>query len=186
MLIKLVPSVFHLHPCSFIRGEVGAPFHDYLVGGNYYEWYYSIARTCQPKSILEIGVRFGYSMCFMALALDSVYLEGWDIESYTAGSNTIAENNVRSLGYEAKILNKNSQDVKDLDRDYDLVHVDGDHSCAGTLHDMNLVWRHCKCMVVDDYYVPDVKKAVDEFLAFNKMGEVAFIDSARGTVVIRP
>jgi hypothetical protein len=46
--------------------------YDYVWSGNCFEWYYAISKVIQPKSFMEIGVRFGFSF----LPTDSA--NGWN------------------------------------------------------------------------------------------------------------
>ena len=145
----------------------------------FYEEYrlkYALAKLIQPRSILEVGVRFGYSaQSFLFAAPTATYIgldkdePSWgpykgvprhwahavlrarypDIELCTWGIDTQTEN-ARDL-----LLMK-----------FDMVHIDADHSFAGALHDMQTFWPFCRrVMIVDDTAeIPEVASAVLEFL----------------------
>ena len=67
--------------------------YDYIWCKNYYEWNYAIAKTIQPKSFMEIGVRFGFSFLPVLHASKKIkYALGWDLETY--GDNKIATENI--------------------------------------------------------------------------------------------
>lgn len=158
--------------------------------GNCYEWYYATGKLFQPKHILEIGVRFGYSVYAIALGAGKVkVIDGWDTEEYVKGSNEIAQNAIAERLPNTKVVvrNINSQGVESLGRSYDLISIDGDHSVQGTLHDLRLSLGKCKVVITDDYdFLGSVKEAVDKFLEENidAIAEWCYIPSYRGTIVI--
>jgi predicted O-methyltransferase YrrM len=158
--------------------------------GNCYEWYYAIGAFFKPKSILEIGVRFGYSLMALAKASNAKVLHGYDTEEYVKGSNEIATNLIRdriSPKAEVKIENLNSQNIQSLNRPYDLISIDGNHSHNGTLHDLYLTKDKCKVVIVDDYdFLGSVTTAVDKFIAdnYDAIENWVYIPSFRGTIVI--
>ncbi len=69
---------------------------------------------------------------------------------------------------------------------YDLAHVDGDHSFAGCLHDLELVeCLGCPWILVDDIdYLPPVRHAVELFLGRTGYRHV-YLPSFRGDCLIR-
>ena len=192
-ILKLKPnSIFDIITESFFF-ELGTPHDEYLKCGNYYEFYYAIAKYYAPKSILEIGVRYGYSlasmMCGGASSIKKVV--GYDIDQYEENSLSIADSNIKmhlsSLDIDCRLELKNSQSISRLDEVYDIIHIDGDHSYHGKLHDLNLALRHSRIIIVDDYnHLPDVRKAVDDWVNANKiyLKNTYFIDSIRGTFII--
>jgi hypothetical protein len=67
--------------------------YDYVWSGNCFEWYYAVAKALQPKTFMEIGVRFGFSFLPTLLGSDKLeYALGWDLETY--GNNQIANENI--------------------------------------------------------------------------------------------
>ena len=141
----------------------------------FYEEYrakYAIAKLVQPKSILEIGVRFGYSArSFMMAAPDARYL-GIDFDEpswgpYQGAPREWAEkrlkflypnNKIQTLKQDSQVL----QSVTDLVEPFDLVHVDADHTYKGALQDMITFWPACKnTMVVDD--AMEVRPSIEAF-----------------------
>jgi len=186
-------NIFDLIPADIFALELGIPEHDeYIRSGNCYEHYYELAKKYKPKSILEIGTRYGYSLCSMvAGSMDTVeYVEGWDDNSYHSNATKIAEINLKYiLGYDKSWVIRiiNSHEVKTLERNFDIVHIDGDHGYFGKLQDLNLVKNNCKVVIVDDYeYILEVHTATNEFLARNReiIKDWYIIDSFRGTFVI--
>lgn len=135
----------------------------------YYQMKRAIAAQIYPESILEIGVRYGYSaMAFLDACRDAEYI-GWDIDDDKFGGEKnaylFATGALRGLGYNAEILIQDSQRVHTLDRDFDLVHIDGQQDYVGTLHDLELTYKHAKYILVDGYHWnPDNWRACQEWL----------------------
>ena len=185
-------NILELIPIEIFSNDIGKPEHDeYIKCGNYYEHYYSLSQKYKPESILEIGVRYGYSLCSMvAGSIDTVkYVEGWDNDSYSFQSIKIAKDNlVDHLQYKGtyKFMKADSHEVA-LNQHFDLIHIDGDHSYQGKLLDLELVKNICKTLIVDDYHhISWVGDAVNLFVAGNThiIENTYIIDSIRGTFVI--
>lgn len=147
--------------------ELGQPGYGHIGNGNCYEWKYAIAKYLQPKSILEIGVRYGYSLCSMISGSGAVgYVEGWDSEIYRVGSNRVASGAIGGLQrkFTFSLLHVDSKDVKQPRQQFDLVHIDSSHTYEGCAHDLKLCIGHAKAILVDDTLTcPDDMKAVKEF-----------------------
>lgn len=45
-----------------------------------------------------------------------------------------------------------------------MIHLDGDHTYTGALHDMELAVGHCQVRLVDDLYFEEVRNAAACFL----------------------
>lgn len=193
-----INSIYDINDCLFFSEENSGldfekNFKPAIDGRNNYEWYYSISRFVKPKSILEIGIRYGFSLCSMALACDKdVYIEGWDNidDSYENGDINVAKRNLELIGYENNNIKFiDSHEVMEMNRDFDLVSIiDGDHSYDGALMDMNLVKNNAKFLVIDDYlFIDDVKRAVDDFILSNKniIEYNKLFNSLRGTMLIK-
>jgi FkbM family methyltransferase len=142
-----------------------------------------MSRQFKPMKIVEIGVRLGYSAhAFLHGAPLGASYTGFDIVGGDHGGTKIA-----GLEYpetilkrdfpksEIRLVKMNTQKVDDLGlADVDFFHVDGDHTTAGALHDMEMAWKALRAggvMVVDDYdFLPKVKVAVDGFIAAHQIG----------------
>jgi predicted O-methyltransferase YrrM len=154
--------------------------------------YYALGKYYQPKSLLEIGVLYGFSSGSIIKGAEGAitYVRGYDIDQYEANSLKIATENVTSILPEGVTLNyviQNSQDLTELDRSFDMIHIDGEHTYGGKLHDLNLTLDKCKVVIVDDYIFHDfVKQAVDEFVFENKhkIKDHMCLESFRGTYII--
>jgi len=191
-ILKLKPkSIFDVVDESFYFEKNIRVHEEYIKGGNYYEVYYAISKHFQPSSILEIGVRFGYSLYPMIKASDSLkFARGYDIDEYEKDSVNIAHKAIESridsdIDFEIQI--QDSQQLTELDRSYDLIHIDGNHTYEGKVHDLRLTLGKSKVVVVDDYnFLPHVKQAVDFFVKENqdKIEKTDLIESFRGTFLI--
>jgi 2-polyprenyl-3-methyl-5-hydroxy-6-metoxy-1,4-benzoquinol methylase len=121
----------------------------------YYRIKAAIAKWISPRSILEIGVRYGYSA--------RAFLEGAPTASYVG----IDANNSRSGGAQAggfewskKILPNTvtliEADTAGMSRlpggVYDLIHVDGEQNGLGTYHDLELAAKQGRWILCDGYF----------------------------------
>jgi predicted O-methyltransferase YrrM len=124
-----------------------------------------ILAVTNAKSVLEIGFNCGFSALIWLLSgVD--YLHSIDM----AGS----DNGIRTLKkiYEEKFdfLRINSFDLKysDLNKSFDIVFIDGDHSVNGVINDItkSLLFNP-KYIVFDDYFHchhgADIKIAINQF-----------------------
>ena len=166
----------------------------------FYEEYrqkYAIAKLVRPKTILEIGVRFGYSAHSFLMAAPHADYTGIDFDEpsygpYKGVPRKWATERLMSLYPNNKIrtFNANTQtdDVsRHLKDTFDMVHIDGDHSFAGALHDMKRFWPYCRrVMVVDDVIeIPEVARALQQFLAETLEAlSVGAASSLRGSAII--
>jgi len=139
-----------------------------------YEVKFALARLIRPRSILEIGVRAGYSaLAFLTACPEASYV-GIDNNGDMHGGFRGALDHARELlaPFQAVLLEMTSaaygeQLRHDPDQSaFDLVHVDGDHSLAGCLADLRLADRlQPRVILVDDVLgIPEVQSACDQFL----------------------
>lgn len=154
-----------------------------------HSWYYAVSRLLKPKTILEIGVLDGFSLTAMGLGSPDCYCEGWDNECYRAGSLSEAAANLTKSGLvKFNLIKVNSRDRNTISGEFDLIHVDGDHSHRGALHDLKLALTAAKNILVDDYDShPEVRRAVDDFLIQEAtLLNVVKIPTHTGMVLIQP
>lgn len=188
-------SIFDVVDKEFFieRNDVNGPSngHDYMHCGDYYELYYAISKFYQPESILEIGVRYGYSLYSLVKGSDKVnFVLGYDIDEYDEGSLAVAEKNLKEfLSDDIEIImqNENTQHIEELDGFVDMIHIDGDHSYDGKVHDLEITKQKCKVLIIDDYeHIKEVKMATDEFIRKNKsvIKNHYLLKSFRGTYII--
>lgn len=171
---------------------------DWISSRNTYAWYYAIAHHFRPRRIAEIGVRFGYSAtAMMKGSLDAgvgkVDYAGFDNGNYIPGSNWVFRNSLSTSAIahrvNAQLFDLNTQNCNGLAVDsIDLFHVDGDHTYAGAIHDLNLareVTRDGGIILVDDVdCIPDVTEAARDWVGQNDL-EYFVMPSLRGHMVIK-
>ena len=144
----------------------------------FYEEYrlkYALAKVIQPTTILEVGVRFGYSAQSFFFAAPRATYVGLDKDEpswgpYKGVPRLWAEDALHRVHPHADFLTweTDTQIEKQefVPRGFDLVHIDADHSYKGALHDMLTFWAFCRrVMVVDDVSeILPVEMAVEDFL----------------------
>jgi hypothetical protein len=140
---------------------------DYTLSGNCFEWYWALGKVIQPKSFLEIGVRFGFSFLPTIQSSDKIeYALGWDLETY--GNNKIANENISEYykgNCKWKIEHIDSQKQTELPQFFDLISIDGCHDYDCKVRDLKLCIGKCNYVILDDYdYHSDVRHSTDFFL----------------------
>lgn len=131
---------------------------------------HNLAIRAMPDSILEVGVRCGYSAyCFLTARPNARYI-GLDAENGQHGGA-----GGPWMWWAEKLLAEYSTDLRVVDTqkltewtdgDFDLVHIDADHTSKGALHDLRLFWPHTrKVLLLDDFdYIPEVRQAGEKFI----------------------
>lgn len=151
---------------------------DVLAG---YTLKHAIATELKPKSIVEIGVRAGYSAAAFLAACPMATFLGLDADNgrdggevgYSLWTQEMLEDrfpqakvavlrcDTQQEDWVSSLATRDSQ----LATSFDLAHVDGDHSYAGCLKDLAQSARVAKAILVDDVdFIPDVERAVCRFL----------------------
>lgn len=175
-----IDTIAHPRDINIFSGHFG--------GATYYADYAGIARRYESGSILEIGVRYGYSglaLCLGAAAggrknlvyvgMDAQFFSGPEPTDYQQGrlSNTIAIENFEKHApwVHASIFSVDTQKQPFPDevtsQQYELINVDGDHSYEGCWRDMTQCWSLLipgGIMIVDDTGMEGVRKAIDDFI----------------------
>ena len=139
---------------------------------DYYRLKWSISKAIQPTSILEIGVRYGYSArAFLDASPKAQYL-GLDADLNTFGGSEGAIDWAKnSLKFDnVQVVRENSQSLEKFPGDqYDLIHVDGQQDGDGTFHDLNLALNQGRHILIDGYlWTRENFHAVNEWLWLNK------------------
>lgn len=148
---------------------------------HYYDYYfekYLIANAFCPMAIAEIGVRWGYSAYSFLRAAPRADYTGFDIingghggakQDTFARVHLMLSQHFPCAGITLK--HADTQKLNSLGDTYDFVHVDGDHTEAGCLHDIKLAFEACVgggVVLVDDYTnIDGVKRAADKFVKDN-------------------
>lgn len=191
-ILNLKPeSIYDVVPQEFFF-ELGSEQHDdYLKCNNYYEFYYAISKFYKPKKILEIGVRYGYSLGSMIKGSGMVEkVVGIDNDDYNQDSLLVAQDNLKkhiSSDLEYIFLKIDSHTIPKFDEYYDLIHIDGDHTYDGKLKDLDLLKNACKIAIIDDvHHIPDVSRASHDWMEKNKdiIKSSFILDSMRGTLIL--
>ncbi len=122
---------------------------------DYYRLKWSIAHVLQPASILEIGVRFGYSAAaFLDASPQARYL-GIDLDSDTFGGTKGAIHWAEEImrPFHAEFLVGDTQRMQRLPGGtYDLIHVDGQQDGDGSWHDLQLAIKQGRWVLVDGFF----------------------------------
>jgi hypothetical protein len=115
-----------------------------------------VAALLRPRSIVEIGVRAGYSAAAFLAAVPGCSYLGIDADVGHSGGWPGALEKAEAMllnhfGDRARLLKLNTRELETLPCGaVDLVHVDGDHSYAGCLHDLELAAGVGRWLLVDD------------------------------------
>jgi predicted O-methyltransferase YrrM len=150
----------------------------------YYLYKHYYAETVgKAAHILEIGVRLGYSaFSFLSDKYCTTYTGidiqkpidgGMDFETFDWVKEKVFS---KFPDIETKLIKMNTQKDTWPTEMYDFIHIDGDHSTAGALHDCRKAWNILSpggLMVIDDYtFIPEVTEAVDEFLRIKNLPKI--------------
>jgi SAM-dependent methyltransferase len=121
----------------------------------YYRLKHSIARAIQPRSILEVGVRYGYSAFSFLDACPEAHYLGIDNNSEgfggSRGSIYWAKEQARS--FHADFLIADSQRMMQFPGgEYDLIHIDGQQDGLGTYHNLYLALHQADFILLDGFF----------------------------------
>lgn len=154
---------------------------------NYYRDKCKICSAFSPTNVLEVGVCWGYS-AFSYLLCGCTYT-GLDIDDgdyngmYRPTLDWARQMLCKSFPLDQFNLIKCDTRKEwpiAVDAMYDFVSVDGDHSYAGCMNDLQKVWPHTKrVLLADDYHASkEVQAAVNDFAKQVN----AFVFSGKSTV----
>jgi hypothetical protein len=137
-----------------------------------------ITQALLPRSVLEIGIRYGYAAhAFLLSSHVDVYI-GVDIDDpviNAMGEKTcgwalgmLERTTAKGIRITHHTVNTRTTDIRTLIQGtVDFTHIDADHTFTGALDDISKAWdltRHA--VLVDDYLgSPPVHDAVDAFVA---------------------
>jgi|SRR5215469_2328753 len=120
----------------------------------YYRLKYAIAQAISPRTILEIGVRYGYSALAFLNACPEAHYTGIDLDVNVYGGHVGALSWAReqTKHFKAGFLQVDSQKLHELPGGfYDLVHVDGQQDGVGTQHDLELALKSSTYVLLDGF-----------------------------------
>ena len=155
---------------------------------------WKVANRHKPETIFEIGVRAGYS-AYTLITGSGVAREytGWDVDDreryggpWMWWAQKLLDGLRETYGLDYDMWLADSQEADNLPGTFDLIHVDGDHTYEGCLHDMEICWPAVNpggVMVVDDAtYLPGPRKACEDW-ACDGMAEMYLEPSPTGSMV---
>ena len=125
----------------------------------YYRLKWAIARALQPRSILEIGVRYGYSAAAFLNACPRGHYLGIDLDSNTYGGVQGAIRWAQEItrGFNAEFIVADTQPMTCFPGGiYDLIHVDGQQDGGGSWHDLEAAIKQAHWVLVDGYFWTDL------------------------------
>lgn len=151
---------------------------------NHYFHKASVVADLRPKRVIEIGTRCGYSLAVFSLAAPEARFLCIDGAMDDDSIDCLAhwKNVVDTYAIDAQLIVVDSHKVRSLPP-ADFAHVDGDHSYAGALQDLNLV-AHVPTILADDCDNAQVKAAVVQFVADRKRSVQWINDGLRQAAVI--
>jgi SAM-dependent methyltransferase len=140
-------------------------FNDWV---DYYGLKWAIAHVLKPASILEIGVRFGYSAAAFLHGHPSAHYVGIDLDTDSYGGVKGAINWAKKITHEfaTEYLVADTQAMKRFPGNiYDLIHVDGQQDGDSSFHDLELATKQGRYVLVDGYlWTRQNFMAVSDFL----------------------
>lgn len=178
---------FRLPDRIFFPGDPFKKDYGTLRYADSYSLYSELCSALKPKSIFEIGVRYGYSAWAMLhCCYPGTVYHGVDINSVEQASQMLHREFPQ---HELRLARADSSTLTHLSRSYDLAHVDGNHSHEATLHDIGLCWGHAKYILVDDTTAfCTTNSAINEWLAKYPHGSYPAVryDTQTGHVLMGP
>jgi hypothetical protein len=161
---------------------------------NYYKtkWFYE--QIAGQSSILEIGVRLGYSAYSFLYSPYCNSYTGIDIQKPIDGGMEFetfdwVRDKVFSKfpHFKKELIKMDSQKDKWPNENYGFIHIDGLHTYQGAYNDLNNAWEHLfgnGLIVLDDCtFILDVWKAGKQFCG-EKNIPLVFSPSIRGDLLI--
>lgn len=121
----------------------------------YYQLKYAISKAIQPKSILETGVRFGYSAITFLEGSPKAHYTGIDIDSESYGGVKGAIDWAKHImkDYKTNFIIADTTLMKSFPGEfYDLIHVDAQQDGDGTFGDLEKALEKGRYVLVDGYF----------------------------------
>jgi 2-polyprenyl-3-methyl-5-hydroxy-6-metoxy-1,4-benzoquinol methylase len=121
----------------------------------YYKMKYAMCKVINPLSILEVGVRYGYSaITFLNASPEASYF-GIDNNTNSFGGAKGAIEWAKKItdGYKTNFLIADTQQMTKFPGDiYDLIHIDGQQDGDGTIHDLELALEKGRWILLDGFF----------------------------------
>ncbi len=178
---------------------------DWLTANTCYPLYFHILKTIaidkRNLKILEIGVRTGYFgvVCVKAIECGLLYV-GIDPNIYIAKGLDFASQSFHALkneryNFDYFLINGYSNDPYvqsslKYSGEFDIIHIDGDHSLKGKLNDLYIASKIIKkdgLILVDDYdYIACVvQSAIKRALELKWFTKLGYIPTKRGLGILQ-
>lgn len=162
----------------------------------YYATKAAIAAWLRPRSVVEIGVRAGYSaLAFfmghpfeMYTGLDADLGHWGGVKGYLTHASAMIRREFGRAACQSIVQRADTQRLTVLPAErFDLAHVDGDHGWQGATHDITLCLdAGTRYVCVDDYeFVPAVRAAAEDVVSARGLEAVFVSDGGyRGNLII--
>lgn len=161
----------------------------------YYADYVKIGYQYAPITILEFGVKFGYSGIALCKGAhlkigETIQYFGVDI-GFFENSNALAKKHFSMYPYvncnffKHDLFSGIPCSIKG--KSFDLVHVDAAHTMNGILNELGLAFKVVKqggVVVCDDYNYAHVKEPIDLFLSEYPLVKKVLVNNERGQIII--
>jgi predicted O-methyltransferase YrrM len=153
---------------------------------NNYPLLADLLKILNPKSILEVGVWYGWSaVSFLYGAKEVQYYTGIDCQCNIEFSGDLPDNNQNNKAkenieyfrkqtrkhFDFEVLNINTQNINNLDflncKHYDFIFIDADHHFIPCYKDLCNFWPVLNMngnMMIDDSKDQEVRQAIDKFI----------------------
>ena len=121
---------------------------------DYYKLKWAIARVLKPASILEVGVRFGYSAAAFLHGHSNAHYLGIDLNTDSYGGKQGAIDWAKEITqqFTTEFIVDDTQEMACFPGDiYDLIHVDGQQDGDGSFHDLELAIKQGRYVLLDGY-----------------------------------
>ena len=163
---------------------------DWVTSETNYPFYAALASIRKPLSVLEVGVRLGYSLISMFRGYPGILrIVGIDVQADVEDSQRKAGENIRGAGYfgDLQLPIADSKWIKALARDihFNLIHIDGNHSSEGVQADINMAWPRLVpggMLIADDTeYAPSVREGIEAMKpSIKNLGKNFYFQTYRG------
>lgn len=146
----------------------------------YYRLKWSISKVLKPATIMEIGVRYGYSARAFLEGAPNARLVGIDADlpmyGGQPGAVDWAEQSLAGQ-YDVTIIKDSSLNFTRFPGDvFDLIHIDGQQDGDATFNDLDKALVQARHILVDGYFWTRINfLAVNEWLWLNKAAIAAVI-----------
>lgn len=138
---------------------------------------FSLSKYFNFKEILEIGFRQGMTFGALLEAINQGSLTAIDLDFDMSLYDKFYKDSVYVKNNNVNLLKMSSLDFNDVDRKYDFINVDGDHTMPVVYKDLlksvKLI-KHSGILMIDDYYLTDIDFAINKLLETNS-GFVPFL-----------